>query len=143
MADKTGLTSEDPAIQAMKWLGLFDETALDPSAPSILDHFANKCLQKMQFSSGERDMVVLHHIFTADFSGESRTITSSLIDFGIPGGHSAMARTVSLPVAIGTKMILQGRINSTGVQIPVAKVVYQPILQELERLNIRCVENGL
>ena len=35
-----------------------------------------------------------------------RRIHSTLIDFGIPGGDSAMARTVSLPVAIATNEII-------------------------------------
>ena len=143
IADRAGVSQDDPAMDALRWLGMFDQTPLDGSLPSILDHFARRCMEKMQYTPGERDMVVLHHVFTAEIQGSSRTITSSLIDFGIPGGHSAMARTVSLPVAIGARMILEGRIHSTGVQIPVSEDIYQPVLKELENLNIRCVEHGL
>ncbi|MBN1880114.1 saccharopine dehydrogenase NADP-binding domain-containing protein [bacterium] len=143
MAAKMNVSVDDPAIRAMEWLGLFENAPLDPSLPTILDHFAKRCMEKMQFAPGERDMVVLHHIFTAIIDGEARTITSSLIDFGIPNGHTAMARTVSLPVAIGARMILENRITGTGVLIPVAENIYGPILGELDKLDIRCVENGL
>ena len=68
------------------------------------------------------------------------TLTSTLIEYGIPGGHSAMARTVSLPVAIGAKLILQDKIRAKGVQIPVTEEIYKPILDELASLDIRFIE---
>ena len=67
-------------------------------------------------------------------------ITSTLIDYGRPGGDSSMARTVSLPAAIGAKLILDGEIAMTGVHIPVTPEIYNPVLDELERLDITCVE---
>ena len=51
-----------------------------------------------------------------------------------------MARTVGLPAAIATRMILDGEINLTGVHIPVVPEIYEPVLQELEQLDIVCVE---
>ncbi|MDI6856140.1 MAG: saccharopine dehydrogenase C-terminal domain-containing protein [Candidatus Thermoplasmatota archaeon] len=48
----------------------------------------------------------------------------------------AMARTVCLPVAIGAKLILKRKLKLTGVHIPVLPVIYNPILEELERLVI-------
>ncbi len=51
-----------------------------------------------------------------------------------------MARTVSLPMAIGTRLIAEGRISRQGVFIPVTPDVYQPVLAELETLNIRMAE---
>ena len=47
-----------------------------------------------------------------------------------------MARTVGLPAAIGVRMILDGKITLTGVQIPVLPEIYNPVLDELERLGI-------
>jgi len=51
-----------------------------------------------------------------------------------------MARTVSLPVAIGTRMIVEGLITQRGVVAPVEPGVYNPILDELETMDIRCKE---
>jgi hypothetical protein len=51
----------------------------------------------------------------------TETITSTLIDYGIPHGDSSMARTVSLPLAVGVKLMAEKQINLTGVQIPIMK----------------------
>ena len=59
-----------------------------------------------------------------------------MIDFGIPNGDSSMARTVGLPAAIATRLILEGKIEVTGVHIPVIPQIYTPILQELKEMEI-------
>lgn len=140
IAEKSGLPPFNPAIETMNWLGLFSDESLDPSQKTILDQLAVMCLKRMQYEPMERDLVVLHHIFQAKFRDKEETITSTLIEYGIPGGHSAMARTVSIPVAIGAKLILQGKIGLKGVQIPVSEEIYKPILDELASLGIRFLE---
>ena len=47
-----------------------------------------------------------------------------------------MAKTVGLPVAIAALRILNGHIKNPGVQIPISKEVYEPILKELQEHNI-------
>jgi hypothetical protein len=47
---------------------------------------------------------------------------------------------VSLPVAIATRMILDGKITQRGIVAPVMPDVYNPILDELESLGIKCEE---
>ena len=112
------------------------------SPPTILDVFAARLLEKLQYAPGERDMIVLQHNFIAEYptGGRKERITSTLIDFGIPEGDSSMSRTVSLPAAIATKLILKGEITDTGVHIPVKPAIYEPVLEELERLGIECKE---
>jgi saccharopine dehydrogenase-like NADP-dependent oxidoreductase len=85
-------------------------------------------------------MVVLVHEFTARIAGRRESITSTLVDFGVPGGDTAMARTVGLPAAIGARLVLEGEIAATGVNIPVLPEVYEPVLEELERQGIVCSE---
>jgi hypothetical protein len=63
-----------------------------------------------------------------------------MVDTGIPNGDSSMARTVSLPAAIATKLILKGQIKLTGVQIPVLPEIYEPVLAELDTMDIRLIE---
>ena len=63
-----------------------------------------------------------------------------MVDTGIQGGDSSMARTVSLPAAIATKLILEDKINLTGVHIPVLPEIYEPVLSELESMNIKLVD---
>jgi len=47
-----------------------------------------------------------------------------------------MAKTVGLPVAIATLAILNKKITTPGVQIPISKEVYEPILKELANFGI-------
>jgi hypothetical protein len=94
-------------------------------------------LEKLQYEAGERDMIILQHTFIASYGeGKKEKITSSLVDFGIPDGDSSMARTVGLPAAIGTRLILEGKISIDGVHIPIKPEIYTPILEELKTLDI-------
>ena len=94
----------------------------------------------MPYTPGERDMIVMHHEFKAEFEDHKEYLTSSLIDYGIPNGDSSMARTVSLPAAIAARLILEGKIDEPGVQIPVTPKFYNPILDELDEMDIRFIE---
>ena len=63
-----------------------------------------------------------------------------LVDYGIPGGDSAMARTVSLPCAVATNLSLEGKITTTGLHIPVLPEIYEPVLVELGSRNEKRIE---
>ena len=63
-----------------------------------------------------------------------------MVDTCILDGDSSMARTVSLPAAMATKLIMDGTIKLTGVHIPVIPEIYEPVLAELESMNIKFVE---
>jgi hypothetical protein len=47
-----------------------------------------------------------------------------------------MAKTVGLPVAMAAIQILNGKIKTPGVQLPIRKEVYEPILKELEEFGV-------
>lgn len=141
VASRLKLKESDPIIGRFAWLGLFDEKPIGLEQGSNLDILAKQMLDRMPYKPGERDMVVLHHEFVAEFPGKpTEKIFSTLIDCGIPNGDSSMARTVSLPAAIGARMILQGELKLTGVQIPVVPEIYMAVLAELARLGIECKE---
>jgi len=91
----------------------------------------------MPLDKSERDMIIMHHEFVAEYPSKKEYITSTLVDYGIPNGDSAIARTVGPPAAIAVKMILHGEINLTGVHIPVIPEIYNPILDELEDIGIK------
>ncbi len=133
--------SSSKALNRLEWLGLFSDEKAPAQPPSALDILANRMLQKMAYKEGERDMIVLQHDFIIHYPEHSpKAVCSLLIDFGIPKGDSAMARTVSLPAAIAAKLVVQQQINLTGVQIPIEPEIYEPVLLELENLNIKFKE---
>ncbi len=129
-------------LKKFEWLGLLGGEVIPAKKSSPLDVLANRMLEKMQYAEGERDMIVLHHQFVAEYPGRSEEITSTLVDFGIPYGDTAMARTVGLPAAIGSRLVLQGRITATGVHIPVSPSIYEPVLSELGKVGLSFVEKA-
>ncbi len=139
LAVHLNLPEDSPVLDRFEWLGLFSDAPLPPQR-TILDVLAVRMQEKLQYAPGERDMVVLLHDFVAEYPDRRERIRSWLVDFGIPYGDTAMARTVGLPAAIATRLILQGVIRLTGVHIPVRPEIYQLVLAELEERGIRVEE---
>jgi saccharopine dehydrogenase-like NADP-dependent oxidoreductase len=136
-ARKLGIPREAFPILNLEWLGMFSDRQLKLDRISPLDAMGELMFEKLAFRPGERDMLLLFHDFRAELPGGKREhIIAQMIDYGIPNGDSSMSRTVSLPAAIGVKMILTGRIKATGVLRPVTPDIYDPVLDELAALNI-------
>ena len=140
LAEKLNFGDNKVILKKFDWLGFFDETPIPIEKGGAIDVLTALMLEKMSYEEGERDLLVLHHQFVAEYPNRTQKITSTMIDFGIPNGDTSMARTVSLPAAIGVRMILEGKINLTGVHMPILPEIYNPVLQELENLNIKVVE---
>jgi saccharopine dehydrogenase-like NADP-dependent oxidoreductase len=140
LATRRDVPTDHPAIAKLAWLGLFEDEVLPMKEGANVDVMAARMRERCAFAPNERDLIVLQHEFLIEGPGGTRKVYSTLIDFGVPGGDSAMARTVSLPVAIATRLILQGGVTERGVIAPTQPGVYNPILDELERLDIRCEE---
>lgn len=88
----------------------------------------------------EKDMIVMYHKFGYELNGEKKQIDSKLVVIGENQTHTAMAKTVGLPVAIATLKILNGKISTPGVQIPISREVYAPILEELKTFGVNFKE---
>jgi len=104
-----------------------------------------KMLQKILEKSwtleeNDKDMIVMQHLFGYELTGKKHQIESSLVVLGENHTYTAMAKTVGLPVAIAAIKILKNEITTPGVQIPISKEVYEPILKELEKCGIKFIE---
>ena len=135
-----GVSADAPVIRDLDWLGFFGDEAVAVVRGAPVDVLTARMLQKMSYAPDERDMLVLQHQFLAEYPDRRQHIVSTMIDFGIPGGDTSMSRTVGLPAAIGVKLILQGVITLTGVQVPVVPEIYEPVLDELEAMGIHFTE---
>ena len=90
--------------------------------------------------SDDKDMIVMYHKFGYELNGEKHQIDSTMVVVGEDQTYTAMAKTVGLPVAMATIDILNGKIKTPGVQIPITKEVYTPILEELKSYGIEFKE---
>jgi saccharopine dehydrogenase-like NADP-dependent oxidoreductase len=88
----------------------------------------------------DKDMIVMQHLFGYEIDQKKYQIESSLVVLGENQTYTAMAKTVGLPVAIAAIKILRKEITTPGVQIPISKEVYEPILKELEKCGIQFIE---
>ena len=88
----------------------------------------------------DKDMIVMQHLFGYEKNGKKEQIESSLIVYGENQTYTAMAKTVGLPVGIAALKILKGKIKTPGVQRPITKEVYEPILKELSLYGIEFTE---
>lgn len=93
-------------------------------------------MEKWSLSEEDKDMIVMYHKFGYEINGEKKQIDATMVHIGQDQTRTAMARTVGLPVAIAALKILNGTISTPGVQLPITKEVYEPILKEL-------AENGI
>lgn len=84
----------------------------------------------------DKDMIVMYHKFGYEINGKKEQIDSKMVCIGEDQTYTAMAKTVGLPVAMATLLILNGTITTPGVQLPIRKEVYLPILKELEEYGV-------
>ena len=134
------LDLDGPAIHALEWLGYFSDDRVNVTEGSTFDITAGLMFKKMMLPEGARDMVIMLHSFLVEkANGKKEVIKSRLLGFAT-AEDTSIARTVALPAAISVKMILNGEISDTGVQIPIAKTIYEPVLNELEKMGIAMVE---
>ncbi|WP_297334265.1 saccharopine dehydrogenase C-terminal domain-containing protein [Flavobacterium sp.] len=91
---------------------------------------------KWTLSPEDKDMIVMYHKFGYELNGKKQQIDSTMVCIGEDQTYTAMAKTVGLPVAMATLQILNGNITLKGVQLPIYKEIYEPILKELEEFGV-------
>lgn len=91
----------------------------------------------------DKDMIVMYHKFGYEYNGKKEQIDSKMVCIGDDQTYTAMAKTVGLPVAMATLLILNGKITTPGVQLPIRKEVYEPILKELEEYGVVFKEQSM
>ena len=127
-------------MEKLRWLGLFEKkpVGLKNATPArILQYLLE---EKWKLLPQDRDMIVMQHQFEYLLGKKRKRIVSSMYLTGENFIDTAMARSVGLPLAIATELILDGTISKTGVQLPVSREIYEPVLDRLEDHGIRFIE---
>jgi saccharopine dehydrogenase-like NADP-dependent oxidoreductase len=138
--DVAALCGLDPNGESMKkvtWSGIFEnrKTGLAQASPAMI--LQQLLEEKWKLGKSDRDMIVMQHQFEYLVNGKSEKLLSSLIVKGDDHIHTAMAKTVGLPLGIAARLLLENKIVARGVQIPVLEEIYKPVLKELELMKVK------
>ncbi len=128
------------AMYKLQWLGLFSDkkVGLEKATPAQV---LQKILEDVwSLDADDKDMIVMWHKFNYEMNGEQKELHSSMVVVGDDTVDTAMAKTVGLPVAIATEMILNGKIDLKGVVIPTQKGIYEPVLEGLKPYGVNFEE---
>lgn len=140
LLSRFNLNKNSLEFEKLNWSGFFadDLVGLEKGTPAqILEHILNK---KWKLEPKDKDMVIMWHRFTYQIGEEKREIQSHLIAKGDDSNHTAMAKGVGLPLAIGARLLLEGKLSQRGVCLPVDKEIYAPVLEELIALGLHADE---
>jgi len=138
---KLGIPASEAPLEHLEFIGLLSDEPITLEPGGALEVLADRMMKALVFAEGERDMLLMRHDLDFDYEdGRQDRITAIMVDYGIPHGDSSMARTVSLPAAIGVRMLLEGEIPQRGVHIPLEPGIYEPVLAELAKLGISFTE---
>jgi saccharopine dehydrogenase (NADP+, L-glutamate forming) len=136
-----GITPDSSDYHSIAWLGLFTEerAGISNATPAkILQYLLER---KWALEPNDLDMIVMYHYLAYTLRGEKHQVSSSLVVKGESQSLTAMAKTVGLPLGIASKLVLENRVKSRGVQIPLQPEYYLPTLDELETFGIRFEEH--
>jgi len=139
--NKFNINDNHSGLKAIEWLGVLDSNRIiTQENSSTFDIISDLMIEKMTMDASERDMVIMQHIFNiSKKNGEKETIVSRMLDYG-NNKYTSIAKTVALPAAMAVKLILDGVIVGNGVQIPIKKSIYAPILRLLKKEGICMIE---
>ncbi len=124
-------------ISKLKWLGLLRDTKTGIPRATPAQLLQKVLEEKLLMQKEDKDLIVMQHIFDYTLHTKSYRRRASLVLKGENSSRTAMAKTVGLPLGIAARLILEDKITQTGVQIPVTREIYIPVLQELKRYGIQ------
>lgn len=126
----------------LAWLGFFSDEILpihNGSSAQILEEILKV---KWKLEINDKDMVIMLHEIGFESSGIQHKQYATMVLIGESNIHTAMAKTVGLPLAIACKLILENKISERGVIAPVYSDIYTPVLEELKEYGIHFVESA-
>ena len=132
-----GLEQDDIIWDKLQELELFNPNKVVGIKNATPAQILEKILaDKWTLDPDDKDMIVMYHKFGYELNGRKQQIDSTMVCIGDDQTYTAMAKTVGLPVAMAALQILNGKIKTPGVQLPINREVYTPILKELEDYGV-------
>jgi saccharopine dehydrogenase-like NADP-dependent oxidoreductase len=138
-----GVDPQGPALDGLRWLGLLSDERTGCQGATAVDFLTALLVRKLRLGPSDRDLVILVHELEVEYPDTARgpeRITATLAVYGDPHGSTAMARTVGLPAAVVTTLVLRGALPLVGSWIPTHPALFEPVLSELHALGLRFAE---
>ncbi len=132
------ITEENKSM--FQFLGFFETSNVPVTSKTSADILQYLLETRLAMQPLDKDMIVMLHEFEYELNQANHHLQSSLIVNGKDAMHTAMAQTVGLPLGIAATLILKGKLNATGLHIPIIKEIYEPVLKELETEGINFTE---
>lgn len=143
IAALTGIDLNGAEMSRLKWLGIFDNALIPSNSSSPADILEQILLEKWKLREEDKDMIIMQHDIDYEYEGQSHQIISTLVEIGQDATNTAMSKLVGLPMAVFVKHFLTEGCSLQGVQIPLSKEIYEPVLKELSTLGVRFKEYEL
>jgi saccharopine dehydrogenase-like NADP-dependent oxidoreductase len=131
-----GIEQDDYIWEKLVWLGIFDDKAIGLKNATPAQMLQKILENKWSLSSNDKDMIVMWHKFNFTLNESPIEVRSHMAYIGKNSQYTAMSDTVGIPVGIAAKMLLNDKIKSRGVLLPIYEDIYLPILKELEKHGI-------
>ena len=141
MAQYLSVSTKSKVIRQLKFLGLFNTEIINLGEQTNAGILQFLVENKLRMEPADKDMIVMMHEIEFERRNMATRMHSYMITQGEDSLHTAMAKSVGLPLGIMAKLILQEKVTLTGLQIPVMPEIYNPVLKELEEYDIRFEES--
>lgn len=120
----------------LKWLDIFESIPIGIKNATPAQVLQKILERKWTLKKNEKDMIVMWHKFIYEIEGQQFEKHASMVVKGKDQKQTAMAMTVGYPLAIATKMMMQEKIQLSGVRLPLFREIYSSVLTELEDYGI-------
>lgn len=122
-------------------LNLFDKNQYiniaNPTPAQALQYILEKSWTLKQH---DKDRVVMYHRFHYEINNTSSQLNATLVQTGEDHYHTAMAKTVGLPLGIIAILLLNKKITKKGVILPIYPEIYKPVLEEIKNYDVHFTE---
>lgn len=133
-----------PLLRAQfDFLGWNDTTHINKGNCPVADALQFVLEKKWKLEDGDKDMIVMLHEIGYSIGNRQYNVQTELVVKGEDHLHTAMAKTVGLPLGIAATLLLEGKISETGLHIPIVPGIYEPVLERLKDFGVMFSEKFL
>ena len=137
------IKSFNEEMKKLKAINLFDDKKkirTDNGTPAEILEEILRDIWKLE--KNDRDMIIMYHEFKYRNGNKIKKTTSTMVCIGDNKKFTAMSKTVGLPLAIASILILNKQIKIKGIIRPIHQQIYDPVLEKLDRFDINFKESN-